>query len=124
MNAERPRLLRTSTPSACDATALLIARALGRPALTGAEIPSAYAAAAIRKRSVPALPQSVLARLLPEPLIDSTAPAVIGFVMETVLVSGVALNTVRSSRVSNLRCCRADVRRRLARLKTASAVRM
>src|SRR5205823_8425377 len=76
-------------------------RALGRSAPAGALTPSAYAAEAMRRRSVPALPQAGLARLLPVPSIEEKP----------------ADSSVRASRASTVRGQRSRnrVRRRAAR---------
>ena len=57
---------------------LLINRGLGRSAPAGDEIPSEYAAGAVRKRSTPELPQDEFAALFPVPLIERTSPVGVG----------------------------------------------
>src|SRR4051812_47573965 len=65
-NADRLFLLLTSSAGAA-ATVLLITRAEGRVAPAGAAMPSAYWAAASRRRAVPLAPQLGCTRLLPVP---------------------------------------------------------
>src|SRR5262245_39743698 len=73
--ADNSRSLRMRSSVVCATTALLTARALGRAGLpmTGDEMPSAYAAGAVRSKATLALPQSVLVSLLPTPVIVRNA---------------------------------------------------